>query len=53
VDVDEAGRDDPAGGVDGRGPLADLPHGRDAPTVDGDVGDHGRGAGPVDDGPAL
>ncbi len=51
VDVDEAGRDDAALGVDLLGAArGDAPADRrDPPAGNGDVGFEGRAAGPVDD----
>jgi hypothetical protein len=54
VDVDEAGGDQQAVGVDrAPGGAVDLADGGDHPVGDGDVGGAGRGTGAVDDGAAA
>ena len=52
VGVDEARRDDAAGGIDGGGGgrVGDRPDGHDPPVPDRDVGGDARRARPVDDG---
>ena len=55
VDVDEAGRDGEAGGVDGarRGAPGQSAHGGDLPLPDGDIADVRRVAGAIDDAAAV